>query len=310
MINKKAVFFFCNDLKKDPVANSVIKCCEEMMDLKQSDIVIDESFVLEFTDKDNNLFQFVKTKDVISHNYKYYLPILNKYFKDYNFAGVVNWHEGENAPEQILTAHTIGDVPTGEFGNSNPRYFKNIINAIEDIKNETSLDEFTTLTEATHWSGTTYGEESKLITEYSVPMLDIEIGSSSDSFNNKVAIQVLAKALVRVFDNDEPLKTLLCVGGVHFEKSFADIIKNKEYNISIGHVLPNQWIVSGMYDDEFGFEKLEKCVNSIEGGIDGIVFHDKLKGTYKEQCRKLGEKLNVPVFKHKILKNPKDLPIW
>lgn len=27
-----------------------------------------------------------------------------------------------------------------------------------------------------------------------------------------------------------------------------------------------------MYDDESGFEKLEKCINSIEGGIDCIVF--------------------------------------
>ncbi len=44
-------------------------------------------------------------------------------------------------------------------------------------------------------------------------MLDIEIGSSSDSFNNSIAIQVLAKSLIRVFDCDEPLKTLLCVGG-------------------------------------------------------------------------------------------------
>lgn len=223
----KKQFFFCSDLKKDPVASNVIKCCEEIMDLNQTDIVIDDNFVLEFKDKNNNLFHFVKTKDVISHNYKYYLPILNRHFRDYDFAGVVNWHEGENAPEHILTAHTIGDVPTGEFGNSNPRYFKNLINAIEDIKNENLLDEFTTLTEATHWSGTTYGEESKLITEYSVPMLDIEIGSSSDSFNNSIAIQVLAKSLIRVFDCDEPLKTLLCVGGVHFEKSFSDIIKIK-----------------------------------------------------------------------------------
>ncbi|MGO0904158.1 D-aminoacyl-tRNA deacylase [Clostridioides difficile] len=310
MNNKKAVFFFCNNLDKDPVAKNVINYCEEVMDLKQTDIVVDDNFVLEFTDKNNNLFQFVKTKNVISHDYKYYLPILNKYFKDFDFAGVVNWHEGENAPANILTAHTIGDVPTGEFGNSNPKYFRNLINAIEDIKNENSLDEFTTLTEATHWSGTTYGEVAKLITEYSVPMLDIEIGSNSTSFNNKTAIQVLAKSLIRVFDNDEPIKTLLCVGGVHFENSFADIIKNREYNISIGHVLPNQWIVSGMYDNEDGFEKLEKCVDSIDGGIDGIVFHDKLKGTYKEQCRKLGQKLKVPVFKHKILKNPKDLPIW
>ncbi len=48
MNNKKAVFFFCSDLKKDPVASNVIKCCEEIMDLNQTDIVIDDNFVLEF----------------------------------------------------------------------------------------------------------------------------------------------------------------------------------------------------------------------------------------------------------------------
>lgn len=52
----KKQFFFCSDLKKDPVASNVIKCCEEIMDLNQTDIVIDDNFVLEFKDKNNNLF--------------------------------------------------------------------------------------------------------------------------------------------------------------------------------------------------------------------------------------------------------------
>ncbi|WP_227822839.1 hypothetical protein [Clostridioides sp. ZZV15-6383] len=65
MNNKKAVFFFCNDLKKDLVANNVMNCFEKIMDLRQTDVVIDDSFVLELEDKNNNLFQFVKTKDLL-----------------------------------------------------------------------------------------------------------------------------------------------------------------------------------------------------------------------------------------------------
>ena len=55
---------------------------------------------------------------------------------------------------------------------------------------------------------------------------------------------------------------------------------------------------------------LKKCINSIQGNIDGIVIHDNLKSGYKNQIKKLGEELSVPVFKHKKLRNPKDLPIW
>ena len=44
--------------------------------------------------------------------------------------------------------------------------------------------------------------------------------------------------------------------------------------------------------------------------IDGIVIHDNLKSAYKNQIKKLAEELDVPTFKHKKLRNPKDLPIW
>ena len=37
---------------------------------------------------------------------------------------------------------------------------------------------------------------------------------------------------------------------------------------------------------------------------------DKLKGTYKDRCRQLGERESIPAFKHKILKDIGGLPIW
>ena len=43
--------------------------------------------------------------------------------------------------------------------------------------------------------------------------------------------------------------------------------------------------------------------------IDGIVIHDNLKSSYKNAVKKLGEELGIPVFKHKKLKKPAELPI-
>ncbi len=173
------------------------------------------------------------------------------------------------------------------------------------------MHDFMTLTEATHWSGVRYGADAADLPKYEVPMVDIEIGSIPESFANPTAQMALAMGLVHTFDNDEDLKVLLGVGGVHFETNFADVVLNHEYPISIGHIIPNQWLVSGNYDDEkYGNEKMNNAADSIIGGIDGIVFHDKLKGTYKDRCRQLGERQNIPAFKHKILKDIGSLPVW
>ncbi|MCL1982023.1 MAG: hypothetical protein FWG53_02885, partial [Clostridiales bacterium] len=56
-----------------------------------------------------------------------------------------------------------------------------------------------------------------------------------------------------------------------------------------------------------GLEKVEKAVKSIIGGIDAVVFHEGLKGAYKQLCRDTGEKYNVPARKHKALRSPEEL---
>lgn len=301
--SKKAVYFFCDDLDKDPVASSVFNCCKNLFNLKETDIIIDSNPVLEYVDSDSNLYQFVQTKEVLSHDYIHYLPLINKFFSNFDFAGIVNWHEGSNAPDRILTVHTTGDVPTGNFGKSSPLYFKNIINAIDVNRENLNLHEFTTFTEATHWSGTIYKGDPKLLLKYNVPMFDIEIGSSNESFKNQLAVKTLALSLIQVFDNTSFTYNLICVGGIHFEAAFRKIILNSKYPISIGHILPNQWIANEDYEGDLGIDKLDKCIKSVNGGVHGIVFHNKLKKVYKDQCRTIGENFKIPCFKHKLLED-------
>lgn len=311
---RKAVYFFCTDYERDEVAPRVLNYLKENYDFKLADFKFANRDVYEYHDDRGNLFSFVETDKVLSYDYDLYIPLLNKYFKDYDVAGVVNWHGGKNAPDKILTVHSTGDVVGKIFAPSNPIYLRNLLLAIEENRVNSNLEDFTTMTEATHWTGTIQGQDINLIDKYQVPIFDIEIGSTLESWKNPVAESVLANSLFRVFDDDikpelNDIKVLLCTGGMHFEETFSNVIINTEKPVSIGHILSNQWMVQGEYDKEENYQYLKKCVDSISMKVDGIVIHDNLKSAYKNAVKKLGEELGVPVFKHKKLKKPSDLPI-
>ena len=184
--------------------------------------------------------------------------------------------------------------------------------ALERNRLKAGLDDYRVTTEGTHWSGIVYGDGNpELIRQYSVPIVDIEIGSSVDSWGNLAAVEVLAKSLLEVFEGTgKVLKNLLCFGGVHFEQGFANAVF-QEWGCNafgISHILPNHWLVSGQYEREAGLNRIEGCMETIEGGVAAIVFHDNLKGSYKELLRTVGKKYQIPTFKHKLLSHPEDIP--
>ena len=151
---RKAVYFFCTDYERDEVAPRVLNYLKENYDLKLVDFKFANRDVYEYHDDRGNLFSFVETDKVLSYDYDLYIPLLNKYFKDYDVAGVVNWHGGKNAPDKILTVHSTGDVVGKIFAPSNPIYLRNLLLAIEENRVKSNLEDFTTMTEATHWTGT------------------------------------------------------------------------------------------------------------------------------------------------------------
>lgn len=308
--NKKAVYFFCTDYKRDEVAPRILDYLKNNYPLKLIDKKFDNRNIYNYIDKNNNLFTYVETDKVLSYDYDKYIPILNELFANYDVAGVVNWHGGQKAPDKILTVHSTGDVVGGIYAPSNPLYLRNLLISMEKHRVENKLDNFKVMTEATHWTGTIKGGNINLIDKYKVPIFDIEIGSTFESWTDEIAIKILARSLQDVFFDEGPVKTLLCTGGMHFEETFSNIIIDKDYKISVGHVLPNQWLVQGEYDKDEKYDLLKKCTYSIIGDIDGIVIHDNLKSGYKNQIKKLATELNVPAFKHKKLRSPKDLPIW
>ena len=308
---KKAVYFFCTDPAKDPAAVHVFEAVRELIAagriagcvLTETGQTFDGKPVLRVTDAAGNEYDLVETEVVLSHGWDRYLPILQERFSDHDFAGIVNWHEGANAPDNILTVHSIGDVPTGVFAPTDPVLYRNMLNALAGAVSEFGLDGWRACTEATHWSGVVYGQDPAGIPDYRVPQYDIEIGSSPACWADPAAAKAVAAALFRVFDGEVRPKVLLAAGGVHFESAFSDCGLYQSYPVMCAHILPNQWLVSGGYTGDEGLEKLKRAVESIAGGIDGISFHDNLAGPYKSVCRALAEELGVPVFKHKVLRD-------
>ncbi|MBR5474509.1 MAG: hypothetical protein IKU83_03755, partial [Lachnospiraceae bacterium] len=264
-------------------------------------------------ERNGHEFYFVPTDIALCRDYPRYLPEMMAHFADFDMSGMVTWHEGTHAPEHVLTVHSLGDVDSGYYGKANPRFMRNLLLAFEEQRKAFGLDAYQVVTEATHWSGVHGGEgDPSLLVQYPVPMVDIEVGSSPVSWEDDRSCRALARALFGVFEDDgKRVHNLLCVGGVHFEPNFAEAALTAwgDEAYAVTHIIANQWLVTGQYETEEGFRKACACMDAIEGGVDAIFFHDKMKGCYKDLVRRLGEAYQVPIYKHQKLRVPAEL-VW
>ena len=307
----KAAYFICTDAGKAKVAPLVYELLE-----KEGYLAEDAGFSfagrkVSVYKNGGNEYYFAATDVSLCRDYTKYLPDLNKYFADCDMTAMVTWHEGEHAPDNVLTVHSLGDMASGNFGKASPRFMHNLLFGFEKNRKELGLDDYFVSTEATHWSGAYMdGDDPALLVQYPVPMVDIEVGSNPESWQNQTAVLALMRTLFNVFDDDGlKLHNILCIGGVHFEPSFGEAALASWDGQAFGvtHIMANQWLVSGAYENETGFERACKCVDAIDGGIEAIFIHDKLKGCYKDVARALAEKYEVPVFKHQKLREPAGL---
>lgn len=304
-MDKKAVYFFCTDSNKDQVAPLVFEQTMNLPELSETDIIVDDYPVYKYI-KDGNTIFYVRTSLLICEAYERYIPIINEYFSDCDIAVMVNWHGGNNAPDKILAIHTVGDIATAAFSKSNPVPATNLARALEKHRKLLGLEAFKVTTEATHWSGVVYGNDPTLIDKCKVPFLDMEIGSTADSYNNSVAIEIISSSLLDVFIEEVKYPTALYIGGMHFEDTITNAVLHPSHPVSLTHILSSRWIEIDMYTGEKGVSNLIKCINSIEGGIDCIAIHEKLAREQKDVVNLVSEKLEIPVIKRKALKTPEN----
>lgn len=309
----KAVYYISNNPNWGHVATEVWNILGKEGFLREpAGITFCGQEVMKYSDQENEYY-FVPMDTAVCLDYPRFLPEMNQYFGDFDMSGMVTWHEGEHAPDHVLTVHSLGDVDSGFFGKANPRFMRNLLLAYEENRKELGLEEYRVVTEATHWSGVHAGHgDPSLLVQYPVPMIDIEVGSDPACWGDRTACRALARTLTHVFDDDgRKVHNILCVGGVHFEPNFAEAVFRTWGNEAFGvsHILANQWLVTGKYEEESGFARACDCIGAIDGGIEAIVFHDKLKGCYKDLVRRLGQEFQIPIYKHQKLRTPEEM-VW
>ncbi|MBN2899574.1 MAG: hypothetical protein JXO44_12440 [Clostridia bacterium] len=304
-----AVYFMCMNAERDEVAPQVMAAIQDKYKLSELEWQVDDYAVLEYKDSDNNQFLFIRTNVVLCQDQFRYQSVLDQ-LKDVSLIGMVNWHGGQNAPDKILAIHTVGDVTSAHFPPSKPIYATNIARALEHYRVAAQLDDFTVTTEATHWSGIVYGGHVDWLNDLHAPLVDIEIGSTSESYNNTTAVTVIADAIMDVFAEDKKYPTVLYVGGVHFENTITDAVLHPTHPVNLTHILPSRWIENDTYVDGAGMTSIKKCIQSIDGGIDAFVIHEKLKKPAKDLIRELSDELGLPIIKRKAFKTPENTILY
>jgi len=306
-MRKEILLTFCGNKSRDPVAHHVWKAFLDMFAPSPCpDRRIEGIPVLTLQTPRGNQIYLAETSDVISHDYARFQDDINRDFGNADLIVVANWHEGNNAPDKILCAHTTADVQSGVFGPASASYLTAVLKALDECRIQAGLNDWRVLFEASHWSGMVHGGKPDDILAIKPPVIDVEIGSQPAEWNNPAAHKVMAAGLGKFADLDyRHLPSLLCFGGVHFEPAFSQAVFAMDTAcIQVSHHLPNHWMVSGGYDRPDGADRIMRATRSVNGSIHGFTFHDGLKGPFKSILREAGMRLNIPVFSHKKLRNP------
>jgi D-tyrosyl-tRNA(Tyr) deacylase len=300
-----ALLTFCFNPERDRVAPLAYSTAKQLLALQPTGMMVDEQEVLHHTTAAGDNIYIVGTREVMPHDYPRYLPMLANLFPAAECVLVVNWHEGADAPDKVITFHTNGDIPSGNFAGVAPRQVRAVLLAAERWRKELKLDDYRVLTEATHWSGRMEGQDPSQIERWSVPVYDFEVGSSPAAWGNLTAAEVLVRAALHVFDPQPPFSTLLCVGGLHFQEDYcrAVLADHAEARLSLGHIIHTKWMETAEYLEEEGRRRFEHCIASIQGEVQGIVFHDSIRGPYKALLRELGAGFKIPVLQHRRLRS-------
>jgi D-tyrosyl-tRNA(Tyr) deacylase len=297
MILEPDVFFFCVDPGLDPCAPHVIRALEQLEGVRATAAEFDGLPILSARRTDGREALFVRTADVVSNDYARYADRLTERFGGARLAVVVNWHEGEKAPDKVLTFHSTADVVAGIYAPTTPSLFSAYVRAIERERLRGKLVDYRTVIEATHWSGVVYGGRPEQIRDLPLPIYDMEVGSSPASWSDPAACAALARVCVIGPEPTTQSPAVLYCGGIHFEENVTAAVLSGQ--IHAGHVLPNHWLEAGDYGGCCAEAKLAACVGSYTETPMHVVVHKGMASTLRQRCLTFAEHAGIGGMTHK-----------
>lgn len=299
---KSVVLFCCKNLNNDRVAPYFLERIKDKKIDIASHYSLGDITVSSFHSHGID-FHLAELSEVLSHNYERYATTINANFSHFDLGVIINWHQGANAPNAIFCIQTTGDLETGTFSSIRPELSHALYESLSlELKKE-KLD-FIPWFEASHWSGTLFrNQNGDMVKDIILPLIDFEIGSSPEDWTNLLAHDVMISSVLNMgkFISDDVV-TILGVGGTHFDTSLNSLsaYRMDGKQVVLSHLLANQWLVSYEYNDRItGVERYKKIMNTVSGGIDYVVFKDKLKSDLKNNLKIAAEELGIECISHK-----------
>lgn len=194
-MTKKAVFFFCGNLDKDPVASHVLEQSRTLFPLLQTGQSVDGRPVLVW-ERPRRLRLPLRDHRRGAEPRLWPVPFgAERVVRRLRRGGVRQLaRRRQRAERSVVRAHHRRRA-VGPVGPAAPAAIVSILRAMEECRQGLGLLDFKTSLEATHWSGVQHGQDPRLLLDYAVPLMDIEIGSVASSYGNPRAAEAVARAL-------------------------------------------------------------------------------------------------------------------
>lgn len=185
-----------------------------------------------------------------------------------------------------LTAHFTGNFGSNDFGGSpseisrySPSILKNYLLALNSLKDEIPKQYSVTL-EATHHGPTALRR----------PSLFVELGSSSEQWQDEKAAQCIAKALMTCLRTERLYeKCAIALGGTHYPEKFNKLIL--ETDIALGVIVPKYALES------ISENMLSQILEKSEDKITMAVLDNKGLGKHKNRIVELVSSLGLEILK-------------
>lgn len=211
---------------------------------------------------------------------------LTSFFDDLELAVFVSRHSSESGTP-TLSVHTPGNLSLAKLGGiprsvsiSPANAMRNALQVLVDLRNKLQL-KYDVSYECTH-----HGPS------LDVPAMFVELGSSALQWNDLLAARTVAQAATMAISqfNTQQVKTVLGIGGPHYNAKFTRMALNDE--LAFGHIIPKYAV--GAID----VDMLRQCVERTLEKVEQVILDWKgIRSENKVSLVKMLGEIALPVEK-------------
>ena len=204
-------------------------------------------------------------------------------------------HKSESGRPSLLVHCTanwndkseFGGYPR-ELGKSSGSAMKIALIELFKQKKKLKLNEFDVNIEVSHHGPT----------QLQTPLLFVELGSTSEDWENERGALAVTNAIMKVAMNKKVFKNYIGIGGPHYASKFAKLIANENKNFAVSHIIPKYMLDS--INKEMVLQSIERSVEEVEN----FVFDWKgMNSSQKEKIISIIESIGYNYKKAKDYKN-------